>query len=102
MKEKYFLCYVSVFTQLKHVFYNSGRLAAPEYRIIPLYPTIYKALHVIWCGKMLSGPLRLPQLSRSVNETLSFVARTDSSFTLTRHTKINIGNNSDEKWYNSG
>ena len=54
----------------KRVFYNSGRLAAPEHRIIPLYPTNYKALQVNWCGKMLSGPLRLPQLSRSVNETV--------------------------------
>ena len=90
MKEKYFLCYVSEFTHFKHVFYNSGRLAAPEYRIIPLYPTIYKALQVNWCGKMLSGTLRLPQLSRSVNEAVCFVARTDSSFIYRRHMKLTL------------
>ena len=78
-ERKYFLCSVSVFTQLKHVFYNRGRLAAPEHRITTLYPTNYKAPQVNWCGKMLSGPLRFSQLSRSVNETVCFVARTDSS-----------------------
>jgi hypothetical protein len=60
MKEKHFLCFVSVYTGVKHVFYNSARLADSKYRIIPLYPTIYSPQQVNWCGKILSGPLSLP------------------------------------------